>query len=90
MVLDGAVWHSSHALTIPNNLYLSPLPSYAPELNPVEHIWDELREKCFHNLAFDSLDALEDRLELTFQSNGAQSTSREINRSLALDLLVPY
>ena len=33
---------------------------YAPELNPVKHLWDELREKCFHNLAFKSLSALED------------------------------
>ena len=62
MVLDGAGWHSSHALSIPANIYLLPLPPYAPELNPVEHLWDELREKFFHNLAFDSLDALEDRL----------------------------
>ena len=39
------------------------LPPYAPELNPVEHLWDELREKSFHNRVFDSLDALEDHLE---------------------------
>ncbi len=39
------------------------LSPYAPELNPVEHVWDELREKNFHNLAFESLDALEDALE---------------------------
>ena len=38
------------------------LPPYSLELNPQEHIWDELREKCFHNLAFDSLDVLEDQL----------------------------
>ena len=31
---------------------------------PVEHIWDELREKYFHNRAFDSIDALEDQLEI--------------------------
>lgn len=41
---------------------LLPLPPYAPELNPVEHLWDELREKHFHNRVFDSLDALEDHL----------------------------
>ena len=48
------------------------LPPYAPELNPVEHVWDELREKHFHNRVFDSLDALEDQLELAlraFESN---------------------
>ena len=41
---------------------LPSLPPYAPVLNPVEHIWEELREKYFHNKAFDSLDALEDQL----------------------------
>jgi transposase len=27
------------------------LPGYSPELNPQEHLWDELREKEFPNLA---------------------------------------
>ena len=62
MVLDGAGWHKSLSMPIPNNIRLLCLPPYSPELNPVEHIWDELREKYFHNRAFDSLDALEDRL----------------------------
>ena len=38
------------------------LPPYSPELNPVEHLWDELREKHFHNRIFDSIEALEDHL----------------------------
>lgn len=63
MVLDGAGWHTGGELKVPSNLRLLPLPPYAPELNPVEHVWDELREKHFHNLVFDSLDALEDHLE---------------------------
>ena len=68
MVLDGAGWHRGQALTVPPNMRLLPLPPYAPELNPVEHLWDELREKFFHNLAFDSLDALEDRLEYALRT----------------------
>ena len=44
-------------------MQLLKLPPYAPELNPVEHVWDELREKFFHNRAFDSMDALEDQLQ---------------------------
>ncbi len=28
----------------------------------MEHLWDELREKSFHNRTFDSLGALEDQL----------------------------
>ena len=38
------------------------LPPYSPELNPQEHIWDGLREKYFHNRAFESIDALENHL----------------------------
>ena len=68
MVLDGAGWHSSQALKVPANLYLMPLPPYVPELNPVEHLRDGLREKFFHNLVFDSLDALEDHLEIALKT----------------------
>ncbi|CAG4884813.1 protein of unknown function [Georgfuchsia toluolica] len=39
------------------------LPPYSPELNPVEHLWDGLREKSFRNRVFASIDALEDHLE---------------------------
>jgi len=31
----------------------------------MEHIWDDLREKEFHNRVFDSIDSLEDHLEKT-------------------------
>jgi transposase len=62
MVADGASWHKSHSLRVPENMRMLILPPYSPELNPVEHIWDELREKGFHNRVFSSLDALEDHL----------------------------
>lgn len=65
MVLDGAGWHKAGTLVVPSNMRLLSLPPYAPELNPVEHIWDELREKAFGNLVFDSLNALEDHLEIS-------------------------
>lgn len=62
MVLDGAGWHKNKSMPIPENIRLLRLPSYSPELNPAEHVWDELREKHFHNRAFESLDALEEHL----------------------------
>ena len=62
MVIDGAGWRRSDGLKAPANVYLLKLPPYAPELNPIEHVWDELREKFFHNRVFKSLDALEDHL----------------------------
>jgi transposase len=61
MVVDGAGWHQSKSFALPENLRLHFLPPYSPELNPQEHIWDELREKYFHNQAFDSMDALEEQ-----------------------------
>jgi putative transposase len=43
LVLDGAGWHSSPRLRVPHNISLLPLPRYAPELNPVENLWEYLR-----------------------------------------------
>jgi transposase len=43
MVIDGAGWHRSDALKAPANIYLLKLPPYAPELNPIEHVWDGSR-----------------------------------------------
>jgi transposase len=68
MVIDGAGWHRSGALKAPENIYLLKLPPYAPELNPIEHVWDELREKYFHNRVFASIDALESQLALGLSS----------------------
>jgi transposase len=62
MFLDGAGWHRANNLVVPQNMRLEALPSYSPQLNPVEHIWDEIREKWFANEVFNSLDGVEDRL----------------------------
>ena len=43
LVLDGAGWHGSKNLVVPDNITLLPLPPYAPELNPVENVWQYLR-----------------------------------------------
>lgn len=63
MVLDGASSHKAKELLLPENIRLLPLPPYAPELNPQEHVWDELREKEFPNRVFDQLDAVIRQLE---------------------------
>lgn len=62
MFLDGAGWHRANSLVIPENMRLEALPPDSPQLNPMEHIWDEVREKWFANEVFDSLDGVEDRL----------------------------
>lgn len=62
MFLDKAGWHTAKALTIPENVRLCYLPPYSPELNPAEHLWDEIREKWFPNLVFHHMDGVEDAL----------------------------
>lgn len=62
MVMDGAGWHRAKQLKIPERMTLLLLPPYSPELNPVEHLWDEIREKFFPNKCFNSLNAVQDTL----------------------------
>lgn len=68
LILDNASWHSSSRLVIPSNIQLYPLLPYTPELNPIEMIWDEVREKGFRNEIFRSLDGVLDRLCDTVKS----------------------
>lgn len=85
MVLDGAGWHRSAALRVLANMQLLSLPPYAPELNPVEHLWDELREKHFHNRVFNSLDALEDHLVTVIRTTEQKLRGRALHRRVVLD-----
>ena len=56
MLLDGAGWHRALALRVPPHMQLVSLPPYSPELNPVEHLWDHLRENYLGNRVFGSLE----------------------------------
>jgi hypothetical protein len=56
LVLDGAGYHVAKNLAVPNNITLVPLPPYAPELNPVENVWEYLRGNKLAITVFDSYD----------------------------------
>lgn len=60
VILDQAGWHLSAALAIPANITLLPLPSRAPELNPVENIWKYLRDNWLSNRVFENYDDILD------------------------------
>jgi len=86
MVLDGAGWHRAKDLRIPENMRLLPLPPYSPELNPVEHLWEEIREKWFPNLVFDSLTGVEDRLVEALAA--LENSPQRVARIAAFDWIV--
>jgi len=58
VVLDGAGWHGAGDLTVPDNLTLLPLPSRSPELNPVENVWQYLRQNQLSLRVWPDYDAI--------------------------------
>lgn len=68
LICDGARWHDSKTMIVPNNIEILHIPPYTPEMNPIEQIWEELREKGFRNECFSSLDQVVDRLCLIIQN----------------------
>ena len=72
---DGAAWHTSKELELPDNIVLFQIPPYTPEMNPIEQIWKEIRKLGFRNEAFDSLELVVDRLCDTICSLSSQVIS---------------
>ncbi len=60
LLLDQAGWHVSPKLTVPDNITLLPLPPYSPELNPVENVWQFLRDNWLSNRIFTSYEDILD------------------------------
>ena len=60
LVMDGAGYHEKADLAVPANISLLTLPPYSPELNPVENIWQYLRQNFLANRLYDDYDAIVD------------------------------
>ena len=52
LLLDKAGWHTTGRLVVPANIVLVHLPPKSPELNPVENIWQYLRQTWLSNRVF--------------------------------------
>ena len=60
LLVDQAGWHLSARLVVPANITILPLPSKSPELNPVENVWQFMRDNWLSNRIFKSYDDLVD------------------------------
>ena len=59
LLCDRAGWHQTGGrLRVPDNITLLPLPPYAPELNPMENVWDYLRDNRLSRLVWDTYEAI--------------------------------
>jgi putative transposase len=63
VVMDQAAWHRSKDLGPFENIRILFQPAHSPELNPVEHLWEHIREKYLRNHGWASLEQLEQELE---------------------------
>lgn len=59
ILIDNAPWHAGEpmrqALAENPHVELKRLPSYSPQLNPIERLWKLLRRRATHNRLFDTL-----------------------------------
>ncbi len=60
LILDQAGWHMSARLVVPDNITLLPLPPRSPELNPVENVWQFMRDNWLSNRVFQTHDEILD------------------------------
>ena len=61
LILDGAGWHIAGDLVVSDNITLLPLPSNAPELNPVETVWQFMRDNWLGEMIFASYEDILDQ-----------------------------
>jgi transposase len=67
LFLDRAGWHGANDLKVPACITLVPLPAYSPELNPVERIWEHLKERYLSHRLLDDYDAIVDAAEAAWK-----------------------
>jgi transposase len=63
MVMDQAAWHRTSDIDGFENIRIIYQPPYSPELNPVEHLWEYIRENYLRNCIWSTMEALEQTLE---------------------------
>ena len=80
LVADGARWHTSRGLIVPNNIEIITLPPYTPEMNPIEQIWSWLRRHGFRNEVFTTLEDVVERLCSTIRSLSAATVKSITHR----------
>ena len=66
-VCDSASWHKNPEI-VPDNMMIVNLPTGAPEMNPMEQIWREIRTVGFSNVMLPSLAAVLNRFAETVRS----------------------
>ena len=62
IVMDGAGWHKSDKLKYPKNIRILIQPAYSPELNPIEKLWQYIKDHTIKNKIYKTLPDLENQV----------------------------
>jgi len=79
LIVDGAGWHTSPKLVVPENIVLLKLPPYSPELNPAENVWEYLRGNALSHQVWETY---EDIVEACCNAWNSLMGAPEIIRSI--------
>ena len=85
MIVDVASSRLAKALLVPETIRRHRLPAYSPQINPQEHLWDELGEKEFPNRVCADMAGLLRQLEQRLPQRRCRYGASPHHRGLALD-----
>jgi len=74
VILDQAGWHGPAELVVPPNITLLPLPPRCPELNPVEDVWQYMRDNWLSNRIVKSYDDIVDHCCFAWNTSSRQAS----------------
>ncbi|MEG3960342.1 transposase [Microcoleus sp. herbarium2] len=59
--LDNGRFHHSSSIKIPDNILLIFQPPYSPELNPIERVWEHIKQELIWEV-YDNLDEIKEKV----------------------------
>ena len=59
MPLDNGAFHKAKKLVVPDNIMLLFIPPYSPELNPIERLWQDIKDEISCSV-YETLDELKE------------------------------
>ena len=68
VIMDGAGWHQQDFTDDFDNLTLLKLPPYSPEVNPIEHVWQWLRQNVLANRCFSGYDDIVEQCSIAWNT----------------------
>ncbi len=68
VIVDRASWHMGDIASEFKNLSIMPLPPYSPELNPVEQVWQWMRQRELSNRTFSGYEDIVEQVSRAWNS----------------------